>query len=59
VAAGLRASDEDAYWAVNVAVDILAEIGPGLGQLLVDTLRESNVVNLKELRPHHSTLKCW
>lgn len=48
---GLRASDEDAYRAVNVAVDILAEVGPGLGRPLVDTLRESNVSNLKELRP--------
>jgi hypothetical protein len=36
---------------VNVAVDILAEVGPGLGRPLVDTLRDSNVSNLKELRP--------
>ena len=47
----LRASDVDAYRSVNVAVDILAEVGPGLGRPLVDTLRDSNVSNLKELRP--------
>jgi hypothetical protein len=47
----LRASDEEAYRSVNVAVDILAEAGPGLGRPLVDTLRDSNVSNLKELRP--------
>lgn len=41
----------DAYRSVNVAVDILAEVGPGLGRPLVDTLRDSNVSNLKELRP--------
>jgi hypothetical protein len=47
----LRASDPNAYRAVNVAVDILAEVGPGLGRPLVDTLHGSNVSNLKELRP--------
>ncbi len=30
---------------------MLAEVGPGLGRPLVDTLRGSNVGNLKELRP--------
>ncbi len=30
---------------------VVAEVGPGLGRPLVDTLRESNVSNLKELRP--------
>lgn len=55
---GLRASDEDAYRAVNVAVDILAEVGPGLGRPLVDTLRESNVSNLKELRPAVGVGRC-
>jgi hypothetical protein len=36
---------------VNVAIDMLAEIGPGLGRPLVDTLHGSNLSNLKELRP--------
>ncbi len=30
---------------------MLAEIGPGLGRPLVDTLRGSSIGNLKELRP--------
>lgn len=30
---------------------MLAEIGPGLGRPLVDTLHGSNISNLKELRP--------
>jgi hypothetical protein len=47
----LRAADEEAYRSVNVAIDILAETGPGLGRPLVDTLRDSKVSNLKELRP--------
>ena len=34
-----------------MAVDILSEVGPGLGRPLVDTLRDSSVSNLKELRP--------
>jgi hypothetical protein len=36
---------------VNVAIDMLAEIGPGLGRPLVDTLQGSNIANLKDLRP--------
>ena len=36
---------------MNVAIDMLAEIGPGLGRPLVDTLYGSNLSNLKELRP--------
>jgi hypothetical protein len=36
---------------VNVAIDMLAEIGPGLGRPLVDTLQGSSISNLKELRP--------
>jgi hypothetical protein len=36
---------------VNVAIDTLAETGPGLGRPLVDTLRGSALSNLKELRP--------
>ena len=48
---GLRYSDPDVYRSVNVAIDMLAEIGPGLGRPLVDTLRGSSLSNLKELRP--------
>ena len=36
---------------MNLAIDMLAEIGPGLGRPLVDTLQGSNISNLKELRP--------
>ena len=33
------------------AIDILADIGPGLGRPLVDTIHGSAIANLKELRP--------
>lgn len=36
---------------MNVAIDMLAEAGPGLGRPLVDTPRGSRIGNLKELRP--------
>lgn len=32
------------------AIDLLAEIGPGLGRPLVDTIHGSSIANLKELR---------
>ncbi|MFG1673197.1 hypothetical protein [Micromonospora sp. NPDC049282] len=47
----LRHDDPASYESVRVAVDKLAEVGPGLGRPLVDTLRGSNLRNLKELRP--------
>lgn len=47
----LRQTDPDTYRSVNVAVDMLAEIGPGLGRPLVDTLQGSDIGHLKELRP--------
>ncbi|MEU4479301.1 type II toxin-antitoxin system RelE/ParE family toxin [Micromonospora sp. NPDC023966] len=47
----LRRSDPASYESVRVAVDRLAEVGPGLGRPLVDTLRGSSISNLKELRP--------
>jgi hypothetical protein len=47
----LRGTDPDTYRSVNVAIDMLAEVGPGLGRPLVDTLRGSAIANLKELRP--------
>jgi len=33
------------------AIDLLAELGPGLGRPLVDTVHGSVMANLKELRP--------
>lgn len=36
---------------VAQAIDLLAEVGPGLGRPLVDTIQGSAVANLKELRP--------
>lgn len=47
----LRREDPDTFESVRVAVDMLAETGPGLGRPLVDTLRGSSISNLKELRP--------
>jgi hypothetical protein len=36
---------------VAQAIDVLAEVGPGLGRPLVDTITGSSLANLKELRP--------
>lgn len=47
----MRETDLATYRSVNVAIDMLAETGPGLGRPLVDTLRGSTISNLKELRP--------
>lgn len=47
----LRRSDPATYRSVDVAIDMLARIGPGLGRPLVDTLQASTLSNLKELRP--------
>jgi hypothetical protein len=47
----LRRTDPETYRSVNVAIDMLADAGPGLGRPLVDTLQGSNISNLKELRP--------
>lgn len=47
----LRQADPGTYLSVNVAIDMLAEVGPGLGRPLVDTLQGSTIKNLKELRP--------
>ncbi len=47
----LRGEDPDTYRTVNIAIDMLAEVGPGLGRPLVDTLHGSTIANLKELRP--------
>ena len=40
-----------AYTRVVQAVDTLADVGPGLGRPLVDTIHRSTIANLKELRP--------
>ena len=48
---GLRQTDVETYRSVNVAIDMLAEVGTALGRPLVDTLRGSSISNLKELRP--------
>ena len=47
----LRQADPETYRSVNIAIDMLADIGPGLGRPLVDTLHGSSIGNLKELRP--------
>ncbi|GAA3723819.1 type II toxin-antitoxin system RelE/ParE family toxin [Plantactinospora mayteni] len=43
--------DEGTHARVVQAIDMLAENGPGLGRPLVDTIRDSSIANLKELRP--------
>ena len=42
--------DEDARTHILRDVEILSDIGPTLGRPLVDTLKDSNLPNLKELR---------
>jgi hypothetical protein len=42
--------DPGAHARVVQAIDLLAELGPGLGRPLVDTIKGSRVANLKELR---------
>ena len=41
--------DEQA--AIDVAIEVLQEKGPGLGRPLVDTVKRSRHSNMKELRP--------
>lgn len=43
--------DDRSHARVVQALDILAEAGPGLGRPLVDSIRDSSIANLKELRP--------
>lgn len=43
--------DPASHARVVQAIDLLAEIGPGLGRPLVDTIHTSSIANLKELRP--------
>jgi len=47
----IDALDPAARARVVQAIDLLAEVGPGLGRPLVDTITGSSMANLKELRP--------
>lgn len=46
--------DDDSYDQVSAALEILADLGPGLGRPLVDTVSRSRHRNMKELRPGSS-----
>ncbi|WP_285471645.1 type II toxin-antitoxin system RelE/ParE family toxin [Actinoplanes sp. NBRC 101535] len=43
--------DAAAHERVVQVLDLLAEVGPGLGRPLVDTIHGSTIASLKELRP--------
>ena len=43
--------DDATYARVVQAIDTPADVGPGLGRPLVDTINGSSIANLKELRP--------
>lgn len=47
----LRDLDERTYDQVVAAIQILADVGPGLGRPLVDSVKASRHKNMKELRP--------
>jgi hypothetical protein len=47
----IRGLDDATHARVVQAIDALAEAGPGLGRPLVDTIHNSAMANLKELRP--------
>lgn len=47
----LDALEATTHGRVVQAIDTLADIGPGLGRPLVDTIHGSSIANLKELRP--------
>lgn len=50
----LKAVDEGTYDQVIAALQILIELGPGLGRPLVDSIVGSRHKNMKELRPGSS-----
>lgn len=50
----LKAVDDDTYDQIGAAIEILAELGPGLGRPLVDSIVGSRHKNMKELRPGSS-----
>jgi hypothetical protein len=47
----INALDPMPHARVTAVLDLLAACGPGLGRPLVDTIRDSTIANLKELRP--------
>jgi len=47
----IESLDAAAHARVVQAIEALAEGGPGLGRPLVDTITNSSIANLKELRP--------
>ncbi|MCO6010872.1 type II toxin-antitoxin system RelE/ParE family toxin [Actinoallomurus purpureus] len=51
---GIRRTDKETLHLVSAAIDVPALRGPALGRPLVDTIRGSNLPNLKELRPGSS-----
>jgi hypothetical protein len=63
----IEATDDFALWfealdradqeRVTAAVEVLAELGPGLGRPFVDTLKGSRHSNMKELRPRGGHLR--
>lgn len=50
VRAWIEEADSDTHLRIVAALDALADVGPGLGRPLVDTIRGSSLINLKELR---------
>lgn len=51
---GLRKSDPATLQLISAAIDVLAAQGPSLGRPLVDTITNSELRHLKELRPGSS-----
>jgi hypothetical protein len=47
----INSLDDATHTRVVQAIDSLADVGPGLGRPLVDTIHGSFMANLKELRP--------
>lgn len=50
----LNSLDQSSWKQVIAAIELLEELGPGLGRPLVDTLKGSRHKNMKELRPGSS-----
>jgi hypothetical protein len=48
---GLRRSDRQTLLLISEAIEALSIEGPALGRPLVDTIKGTNLANLKELRP--------
>jgi len=49
--------EEDEQEAIDAAVEVLEERGPGLGRPLVDNVHQSKHPNMKELRPLGGTMR--